>query len=419
MDTDALQRLQSNVRSYSRSFPAVFDRAKGALLFDAAGRRYVDFFAGAGALNYGHNDDLIKHEVMTYLQADGVVQALDMDTCAKARMLGRFESVILRPRKLDYRVQFTGPGGSDAVEAALKLARKVTGRRDVIAFMGSFHGMTLGSLAVTSPRRFKGIPGVGATDVAFVPYAQGAPGCDDTIAYLDHLVRNDSSGVGKPAAILVETVQAEGGVHVAPVEWLRRLRALCDEHQILLICDDIQAGCGRVGSFFSFERAGIVPDIVTLSKSLSGLGLPLSAVLMRPALDIWEPGEHTGTFRAHPLALVGAHAALHYWETSAFQEGILRRAEEIRAFLMRLSEDLGSRARTRGLGMMWGIDVGSTELAKLASRACFEEGVIVETVGPRNEVLKILPPLSISEDQLLEGLSAVRGVLLRVLAEVR
>lgn len=420
MYSGALDR-QSNVRSYSRAFPAVFDRAKDAFLFDVSGRRYIDFLSGAGSLNYGHNNDLLKGRIVEYLNADRVIQALDLDTAAKAAFLEAFEAIILQPRDLSYKVQFTGPTGSDAVEAALKLARKITGRRNVFAFMGSFHGMTLGSLAVTGARRFRGFPGAGTHDVTFVPFANGAPGCSDSISYLDHLIRDELSGVDKPAAVLLETVQAEGGVHVAPSEWLQRLRSVCDAHGVLLICDDIQAGCGRTGNYFSFERARLKPDIVTLSKSLSGYGLPLSAVLIRPDLDVWKAGEHTGTFRSHPLALVGATAALEFWKTPEFADGIAERSRQLSAYLDAHVQRVDERISIRGLGLIWGVDVsglGGNGLASRVSRYCFEAGLIVECVGPSNGVLKLLPPLNISPDVLEEGCRILEAAIRRGRDEV-
>jgi diaminobutyrate-2-oxoglutarate transaminase len=420
MSSTALDR-QSNVRSYSRAFPAIFDKAKDAFLFDISGRRYIDFLSGAGALNYGHNNDLIKRHIIEYLSADRVVQALDLDTAAKAAFFEAFEAVILQPRGLPYKVQFTGPTGSDAVEAALKLARKVTGRRNVFAFMGSFHGMTLGSLAATGARRFRGFPGAGAQDVTFVPFADGAPGCSDSLGYLDHLIRDELSGVDKPAAVLLETVQAEGGVNVASSDWLKRLRSICDTHGVLLVCDDIQMGCGRTGAYFSFERAGVVPDLVTLSKSFSGYGLPLSAVLIRPDLDIWKAGEHTGTFRSHPLALVGATAALEHWKTAAFADGIAERSRQVSAYLLARVRAVDERIAIRGLGLLWGVDVsalGVGDLASRVSRYCFEAGLIIECVGRNNQVLKLMPPLTISSEVLEEGCGILEAALRRGRGEI-
>ena len=302
-------RIESNVRSYCRSFPTVFTRASGATLVGEDGRRYLDFLSGAGTLNYGHNNPRIKARLLEYLESDGIVHGLDMATVAKREFLERFEQTILLPRGLSYKVQFTGPTGANAVEAALKIARNVTGRSNIVAFTNGFHGVTLGAVAATANSHYRDAAGLPPSGTSFVPY-DGYLGDLDTTEYLDRVLTDGSSGVDHPAAVIVETVQGEGGVNVATAAWLRRLEAVCRRHDVLLIVDDIQAGCGRTGTFFSFEDAGIRPDLVTLSKSLSGYGMPMSVVLMRPELDQWKPGEHNGTFRGNNLAFVTATPAL-------------------------------------------------------------------------------------------------------------
>src|SRR3954447_14160051 len=289
LGTTIYERLESNVRSYCRSFPTTFTFAKGAWMWSAEGAPYLDFLAGAGALNYGHNHPVIKQAVIDYLMSDGVVQGLDLHTAAKERFLETLDRLILAPKGLDYKVQFTGPTGTNAVEAAFKVARKATGRTGIFAFAGGYHGHSLGSLAATANREHRAAAGVALDHVTFMPFPFGATADIDTLNYLEAVLNDTHSGVELPAAIIVETVQGEGGVCIAPTPWLQRLRRICDMHDILLIIDDIQAGCGRTGSFFSFERAGIVPDIVTISKSISGYGLPMAIVLIKPELDVWEP----------------------------------------------------------------------------------------------------------------------------------
>lgn len=318
-DLSTFETRESAVRSYIRSWPTVFTRAKGHLLWDEDGREYVDFFAGAGALNYGHNDPAMQDALVDYVRSDGPIHSLDMATTAKRTFLDRFHEVILGPRGLDYLVQFPGPTGTNAVEAALKLARKVTGRGLVVGFTNGFHGMTLGSLAVTGNDMKRGGSGVPLGNATSLPY-DGFLGIDgDSIDVIDRLVRSSGSGLDLPAAFIVETVQGEGGVNVASDAFMQRLRALCDRHEILLIVDDIQMGCGRTGPFFSFERTGIRPDIVTLSKSISGSGLPLALTLFGPKLDVWLPGEHNGTFRGNNPAFVTAAVALERWRDDAFE----------------------------------------------------------------------------------------------------
>ncbi|NEQ95743.1 MAG: diaminobutyrate--2-oxoglutarate transaminase [Cyanothece sp. SIO2G6] len=408
------EERESNVRSYCRSFPTVFHRAKDAMVYSESGEEYIDFLAGAGALNYGHNNDYIKQQVMLYLDSDAITHGLDLYTSAKEKFLQQFSEKILDPKQLDYRIQFCGPTGTNAVEASLKLARKITQRAGIFSFMGAYHGLTLGSLSITGNASFRvGTLGT-ASQVAFMPYPYGFMETIDTIAYMESVLNDSSSGIEKPAAIIFETVQAEGGVVVAPIEWMQRLRALCDEHDILLICDDIQVGCGRTGPFFSFERANIVPDMVILSKSISGYGLPMSLLLIKPDLDAWQPAEHTGTFRGNQLAFVGGTAALEYRENTNLEKEVATKAAFIQTFLETEIVSLNPEIKTRGLGMIWGIDLadsGGGSVAKQVASRCFELGVIVERVGRDDTVLKILPPLSIDMSTLQKGCNVIKQAL--------
>jgi len=402
---DAFERLESDVRSYCRSFPAVFDRANGSHLFDRDGRPYLDFFSGAGALNYGHNHPHLKRRLIEYVERDGITHALDMATAAKEAFLERFEQVILAPRGLEYKLQFPGPTGTNAVESALKLARKVTGRETLVSFTNAFHGMTLGSLAVTGngfKRRGAGVPLVHASVMPFDGYlGEGV----DTLDYLRAFLEDDGSGVDRPAAVIVETIQAEGGINIASARWLRRLERLCRRHEMLLIVDDIQVGCGRTGPFFSFEDIGIEPDIVCLSKSLSGYGLPMALTLIRPDLDIWDPGEHNGTFRGHNPAFVTAAAALDFWESDALQLEVMRKGDRLRRGLQELasSSELGDDL-VRGRGLVQGLDCQSGPVAAEVSAAAFRRGLVLETSGPESTVLKAMPPLTIEDADLERGL---------------
>ena len=409
-DTAIFERRESNVRLYCRSFPTVFTKAKGAHLFDASGRDYLDFFSGAGALNYGHNNEHIKRKVIEYLESDGIVHALDAFTDAKRAFLTRFEEAILGPRQLDYRVQFCGPTGTNAVEAALKLARKVTGRTGIIAFSGGYHGMTMGSGSVTSSRGVRKAMGVPLAHTTFVPYPDGPQGAFDSLAYLERLLADSCSGVDVPAAVIVETAQMDGGVYVASPEWLQGLRKLTSAHGILLICDDIQVGCGRSGRFFSFERAGIVPDLVTLSKSIGGYGFPMALLLMRAELDQWRPGEHTGTFRGNQVSFVAATAALDFWATEDFRQGLEQRS----AFFSGLAHQVAPQDEVRGLGMVYGIDVakrGGAERAQRVQALCFVRGLVIETCGREDTVIKLLPPITTGNAELKAGCDILAGAL--------
>ncbi|MFD5752241.1 diaminobutyrate--2-oxoglutarate transaminase [Streptomyces sp. NPDC127033] len=407
-DLSVFTTLESEVRSYCRSWPTVFNRAQGSRMYDEDGHEYLDFFAGAGSLNYGHNNPVLKRTLLDYLQHDGVTHSLDMSTTAKRAFLEYFQNTVLRPRDLPYKVMFPGPTGTNAVEAALKLARKVKGRESIVSFTNAFHGMSLGSLAVTGnafKRAGAGIPLVHSTPMPFDNYLDGRT---PDFIWFERLLEDQGSGLNQPAAVIVETVQGEGGINVARAEWLHALAQLCRRHDMLLIVDDIQMGCGRTGAFFSFEESGITPDIVTISKSISGYGLPMSLCLFRPELDVWEPGEHNGTFRGNNPAFVTATAALNtYWSDDTLERQTLAHAQTIEAALHDTAIHHSGSAY-RGRGMAWGLELADPRHAGRAARRAFELGLLVETSGAHDEVLKLLPPLIITTDDLDEGLRTVQ-----------
>ena len=404
---------ESEVRSYCRKWPVVFDRAVGAWLYDENGRPYLDFFSGAGTLNYGHNNPVLKAALLEYLARDGVIHSLDMYTVAKADFLTALDELILRPRGLDYKVQFAGPAGTVAVEAALKLARKVTGRTEVLCFTNSFHGMTLGALAVTGSgfhRRGAGLPLTHATRLPFDVQADGqAP----DFSWLDRLLDDGGSGLELPAAVIVECVQGEGGINVASSSWLRGLADRCRQHGILLIVDDVQMGCGRTGPFFSFEAAGITPDIVCLSKSIGGYGFPLALTLFHPELDVWAPGEHSGTFRGVDPALITGCAALRtYWSDGELENRIAANGEHVRTALAGIAASVPG-ARARGRGLVHGIEFTAPGMALKVAAAAFDLGLIAETAGPDDQVVKLMPPLTITDTELSQGLSLLAEAVTR------
>ncbi len=420
MDLNIFDRMESEVRGYVRSFPVIFNQARGSLLLDEAGREYIDFFSGAGTLNYGHNNPVFKAKVIEYLESDGLIHGLDMATTAKKDFLETVDRVLLKPRNWQYKLQFTGPTGTNAVEAALKLARQIKGRPNVISFTHGFHGVSGGSLAVTANAKFRDAAGVSLANTSFMPY-DGYFGPDvNTISYLERMLEDPSSGMDRPAAVIVETVQGEGGVNVATVRWLKDLERLCRQYDMLLIVDDIQVGCGRTGSFFSFESAGISPDIITLSKSLSGFGLPMSLVLFKPELDIWKPGAHSGTFRGNNMAFVTASQALDsYWTDEAFAADVQRKAGMVRDWLENLVHSYPmADLSVRGRGLIQGLvtPVGD-DMANQFARKAFEQGLVIETSGANDEVLKVLPALTIPEEQLKKGLEIIERSVAQVLHE--
>ncbi|MFI6940714.1 diaminobutyrate--2-oxoglutarate transaminase [Streptomyces sp. NPDC050418] len=405
-DLSVFETLESEVRSYCRGWPTVFDRAQGSKMYDEDGHEYLDFFAGAGSLNYGHNNPVLKRALIDYLERDGVTHGLDMSTTAKRAFLETFQETVLRPRDLPYKVMFPGPTGTNAVESALKLARKVKGRESIVSFTNAFHGMSLGSLAVTGnafKRAGAGIPLVHGTPMPFDNYLDGQT---PDFIWFERLLEDSGSGLNHPAAVIVETVQGEGGINVARAEWLRKLADVCKRWDMLLIVDDIQMGCGRTGGFFSFEEAGIVPDIVTVSKSISGYGLPMSLCLFKPELDVWEPGEHNGTFRGNNPAFVTAAAALSaYWADGEMEKQTLARGEQIEQAMVAIRAEHPEATREyRGRGLVWGLEMTTPEHASKIARRAFDLGLLVETSGPESEVVKLLPALTITPEELDEGL---------------
>jgi diaminobutyrate-2-oxoglutarate transaminase len=416
-DLKIFEELESNVRSYVRSFPTVFKKAKGYKMWDINGKEYIDFFSGAGALNYGHNDEKMKQKLIEYIMSDGITHSLDMATEAKATFLEKFNEVILKPRNMDYKVMFPGPTGTNTVESALKLARKVTGRTNVISFTNGFHGMTIGSLSVTGNSAKRKGAGIPLQHVVTMPYDSFVSEKLDTVEYLERFLEDNGSGVEIPAAMILETVQGEGGINAAKFEWLQRVEAVCKRWGILLIIDDVQAGVGRTGTFFSFEKAGIKPDIVCLSKSISGYGLPLALTLIKPDLDIWNPGEHNGTFRGNNPAFITATEALTYWEDETFENEIAEKSAKITAFLNKMVADYPElNGEVKGRGFMQGISTPIEGLASEIAAKAFEQGLIMETAGPEDEVFKLFPPLTISHEGLEKGFKVIEESVRRLVS---
>ncbi|MDN3613252.1 MAG: diaminobutyrate--2-oxoglutarate transaminase [Vibrio gallaecicus] len=414
---DIFNKQESKVRSYSNSFPVIFTKAKGCWLETDKGERYLDFLAGAGSLNYGHNNPELKQSLLDYIEMDGITHGLDMHSSAKAGFLTALQRDILHPRGLDYKVQFTGPTGTNAVEAALKLARKVKGRSSIVAFTNGFHGCTAGALAATGNQHHRQGAGMSLNQVTRIPFEGYAD--IDGLKLFETMLSDNSAGMDKPAAVLLETVQGEGGLNVASNEWLQRLDKICKAHDILMIVDDIQAGCGRTGTFFSFEPSGIKPDMVTLSKSIGGYGLPMAVVLLAPELDIWKAGEHNGTFRGNNHAFVTAAKAIElYWSDNQFEAHIASCSSKISEVIQRnVKRHPDLFAQQKGRGMMIGIECNDSEYASAIAKTCFENGMIIETAGPNDEVVKFFCPLTITESELEQGLSIFENAVELVVAK--
>ncbi|WP_406720236.1 diaminobutyrate--2-oxoglutarate transaminase [Thioclava litoralis] len=402
-DRTIFTQRESDARSYCRGFDTVFTEARGSELFDADGKRYIDFLAGCSSLNYGHNDPDMKKALVDHLMADKLGHALDFHTDTKGEFIEVFRDLILRPRDMDHKLMFIGPTGANAVEAAMKIARKSTGRQNIIAFTNGFHGVTMGALAATGNGYHRGGAGMmpqGVTRMPFDGYAEGV----DSVALLDQMLSDASGGVDAPAAIIMETVQGEGGLNAASPDFVRGVEAVARKHGALFIIDDIQAGCGRTGTFFSFEEMGVKPDIVTMAKSVSGMGLPMALVLVRPEHDVMGPAEHNGTFRGNTHAFLTAKTAIEkFWADNAFQRQLADKAVVLTTALQEVAE-MFDGAFLKGRGLMQGVDVGTGERASEICGRCFEKGLVIETSGNEDQVVKVLAPLTTPDAIFREGL---------------
>ncbi|MDW3191884.1 MAG: diaminobutyrate--2-oxoglutarate transaminase [Cytophagales bacterium] len=399
----SIEDFESNVRFYSRLFPTVFSTGKGCFLVDTDGEQYFDFFSGSGSLNYGHNEPEMKGAMIDYLMKDGIINSLDQATEAKQAFMRAFQDNVLEPRGMMYKMQFCGPTGTNSIEAAIKLARKYTKREKIVYFQNSFHGMTYGSMSVSGMRSRATHPDYFKQTVE-IPFAQDDP----NLVALDNLISNSDPNE-MPAAILLEIVQAEGGMNVAPTLWLQQLQEIAKQHGILIIVDDIQAGCGRTGTFFSFEPSGLSPDIICLSKSLSGLGLPFAMNLLKDHLDCWNAGEHNGTFRGNNLAFITGAKASEYWKTDEFQNSVQEKARLIDGFFDYLNHQ--SSYQLKGRGLMRGLFVGNAERAEDLQVKLFENNVLVDICGKNSDILKLMPPINISKKELLNGLEVIKTVV--------
>lgn len=397
-----LEAVESTVRTYPHSFPGSFSRARGSIVLTNDGRRLIDFLSGTGTLNYGHNNHEIKAAIIEYLASDSVVHGFDVATRAKIEFMEIFSSVILDQRGFQYRFQFTGPTGADAIDTALMLSREITGRQNIISLTHGYHGMTTsGAVAAGSNSPYGATSCIASSGITFMPY-DGYPGpVSDTADCLRKVLLEGGGGIDAPAAILVETVQGRGGLNVAGKEWLRSIQAIAKDAGALFIVDDTEMGCGRTGEFFSFEFATLSPDIVVMSNSLSGYGLPLSMLLIKEGLDGWRSIEDASILRGNNLALVSGTAAIDiYWRNRAFSQGVQCMGELVRRRLEAIAAEHGHSFAVRGRGMALGFDCRTAEIAEATTCKAFEKGLIVERCGSIDQVVKFLPALTIDSDTL-------------------
>ncbi|EGQ9762735.1 MULTISPECIES: pyridoxal phosphate-dependent class III aminotransferase [Vibrio] len=413
---------ESEVRSYPRRLPIAIKQAFGCLVEDTRGQIFLDCLAGAGTLALGYNHPEINQALKEQLDSGLPYQTLDIATSAKTTFIQSVKSFLPQELSENSVIQFCGPSGADAVEAAIKLAKQTTGRNTMFAFRGAYHGMTNGTMGMMGNLGTKARRTGLMSDVHFMPFPYnlrcpfglgGDEGAKASIRYIDRLLNDDESGIMKPAAIIVEPVQGEGGVVPAPAFWLRELRRICDEHGILLIFDEIQCGIGKTGYNFAFEESGIVPDILCLSKAIGG-GLPMSLLVINKQHDTWKPGEHTGTFRGNQLAMVSGAKALEIIQRDNLVEHANIAGQYLRYGLESIQKRVNCIAEVRGKGLMLGVEIknpdgelnkfgepqADSELTLSIQRAALERGLIVEKGGREGAVIRFLPPLIISFEQI-------------------
>ena len=400
-EMNTFEKYESEIRAYCRAVPTVFKSAKNAVMVDENNDDYIDFFAGAGVLNFGHNNQKMQDAIIEFIKNDGVIQSLDMFTDVKRDFIQTFVKTILEPRGMgDYKLQFTGPTGTNAVEAALKLARKVTGRTEVVAFHRGFHGMTLGALACTANNAFRSSSGVPLNNVI-----RGTFNDMHALELIRQQIEHTGSGLTPPAAFIVETLQAEGGVHEASKEWIHAVQKLAHDTGALFIIDDIQGASGRTGSYFSFDDMDIDPDIIVLAKGLGGIGTPIGMCVNKPEYDkAWSPGQHTGTFRGQGLSYVAGKVGIDFFKDETFNNETIRKGKIIRATLDELNSKYSQVASVRQKGMMLAIQFDTPVTSKAITTKCFQNKLIIGACST-GEIIKFIPPLTIEDETLKEGLN--------------
>jgi len=414
---DFQSRHEGSVVSYSKGMPMAIQRAKGATVEDVDGNLYIDFFGGAGVLNVGHSNPLVVEAVTKHIGQ--LTHALDFPTPSRKSLIEKLSALL--PRALS-RVSFGGPTGSDAVESAIKLAKFNTKRQPIVAFEGSYHGMTTGALSVTSGRHFREPFLPLAPEVHFVPYAycyrcpfnQTPDKCDlECAQYLDHVLEDPHSGVGKPAAVIVEAIQGEGGSIVPPPQFIPRVREICDKHEAVMIADEVQSGFCRTGKMFAFEHTNTVPDIVTMSKALGGIGLPISGIAYKEMLNTLPAAQHIGTFRGNVAAYAGGAAALDFMVNTKLADHATKLGEDMLSSLRELQRDSRIVGDVRGKGLMLGIEFVKDQrtkephpdAARAIRSACHSRGLLTEVGGHYHNVARFLPPLILTRELAEKGVS--------------
>lgn len=424
-------RQESNARSYPRRLPLALKRAKGLYVEDVEGRRFIDCLAGAGTLALGHNHPVVIAAIQQVLSDELPLHTLDLTTPVKDQFVQDLFGLLPGVLASEAKIQFCGPTGTDAVEAALKLVRTATGRNTVVSFTGGYHGMSQGALSLMGslgPK--KPLAALLSNGVQFMPYPYdyrcpfglgGKQGVQANLHYLQNLFSDPEAGVQLPAAVIVEVVQGEGGVIAADLDWLRGLRRITEQASVALIVDEIQSGFARTGKMFAFEHAGIIPDVVVLSKAIGG-SLPLAVVVYREWLDTWLPGAHAGTFRGNQMAMAAGSAVMRYLKQHNVAAHATAMGERLSEHLHILQRDFPQLGDIRGRGLMLGVELvdpnGSPDalghppafarLAPLVQRECLKRGLILELGGRQGSVVRFLPPLIITASEI-DQVAAIFG----------
>ncbi|OBX11434.1 diaminobutyrate--2-oxoglutarate transaminase [Gallibacterium genomosp. 3] len=433
---DRQDKMESNVRSYPRKLPLAIAKASGCWVTDVEGKEYLDFLAGAGTLALGHNHPAIKQAILDTVASDLPLHTLDLTTPLKDAFTEELLSFFPKDK---YCLQFCGPSGADANEAAIKLAKTYTGRGNVIAFSGGFHGMTHGSLSLTGNLSAKNAVQNLMAGVQFMPYPHeyrcpfgigGEAGAEAVTAYFENFIEDVESGVVKPAAVILEAIQGEGGVVPAPVKFLQKVREVTQKHGILLILDEVQAGFCRSGEMFAFEHAGIEPDIVVMSKAVGG-SLPLAVLAIRKEFDVWKPAGHTGTFRGNQLAMATGYASLKIMREQNLAQNAKERGEYLKSALQTLAKEYPCIGHIRGRGLMMGIEIvdptkqpdrtgaypGNPDLAAAIQKACFNNGLLLERGGRNGNVVRVLCPIIITQAECEEMIKRFTQALVNALQQ--
>lgn len=439
--TDRQNDFESSARSYPRKFPVALTRARGSWVEDAEGRKYLDFLCGAGTLALGHNDDEVNKAMTDLISSGAPLHTLDLTTPVKDRFVETIFSTLPEELRKNAKIQFCSPSGTDATDAAIKLCKTATGRGTVMAFSGGYHGMGHGALALTGNQNAKLkvqnlMPGV-----QFMPYPYsyrcpfglgGEAGEKAASAYFERMLKDPESGVTRPAAVILEAIQGEGGVIPAPVSFLQTVRRVTKELSIPLILDEIQCGMGRSGQVWAFQEAGIVPDVILMSKAIGG-SQPMSVVVYNRDLDVWTAGAHAGTFRGNQLAMAAGTVVLNRIMKPEFLAGVQRKGSLLKSALLNLQKEVSIIGDVRGRGLMLGIEfidpdgekdvmghpVPSGEISAEIQRRCFEKGLIMEKGGRNGSVMRSLSALTVSDSEISTMLDIFSSSVMELDHEIR